>query len=291
MGDFDGLHSGHRVLIDTTIARSRQKGLTSVLLTYEPSPKKILKRLSLDSRLTTFAEKQEILRTMELDLVIFFPVTPATLRLSAKTFLRRFLLETLRMQHIVMGNDHHFGHNRRGNAAYLTAAGKKYGFSVEIIEEQKILEQRTSSSRIRQALQEGNIPLVNAILGRPYSVSGEVIRGEARGRTLGFPTANLRLDPEKLLPQMGVYYGYVQVGDGNQYPAVANLGYKPTAGEYPLGFEVHLLNFAGDLYGKVLHFAFHGRIRGEQKFNSVGELKAQIERDILIAQQKFMSLA
>ncbi|MFZ5627546.1 MAG: riboflavin biosynthesis protein RibF [Spirochaetota bacterium] len=290
MGDFDGLHTGHRVLIDATVARSRQHGLTSVLVTYEPSPKKILKRLTVDSRLTTFAEKQAVLRDTGLDLAVFFPVTADTLKISARSFLRHFLLGQLRMRHIVMGNDHHFGHNRRGNAAYLLGAGKRYGFGVEIVEEQMTLERRTSSSRIRAALLEGDIGSVNAILGRPYSVGGPVIRGEARGRTLGFPTANVGLDPEKLLPLPGVYYGIARLGDGHGYPAVANLGRKPTAGDHPLGLEVHLLNFSGDLYGTELRFEFRGRIRGERRFASLDDLRLQIEQDVLAAQQKFVSL-
>ncbi len=290
MGDFDGLHTGHRVLIDTTIARGREQSLTSVLVTYEPSPKKILKRLALDSRLTTFAEKQEVLSETGLDMVVFFPVTAETLKTSARTFLREFLLGRLRMKHIVMGNDHHFGHNRRGNAQYLLSAGKRYGFGVEIIAEQMTLERRTSSSRIRAALLEGDIESVNTILGRPYSVTGPVLRGEARGRTLGFPTANVGLDPEKLLPLPGVYYGIARLADGHGYPAVANLGRKPTAGEHPLGLEVHLLNFSGNLYDTALRFEFRGRIRGEHRFASLEELRSQIEKDVLTAQQKFVSL-
>ena len=290
MGDFDGLHTGHRVLIDATVARSRQDGLTSVLVTYEPSPKKILKRLALDSRLTTFTEKQDVLRDTGLDLAVFFPVTADTLKISARSFLRDFLLGRLHMKHIVMGNVHHFGHNRRGNAEYLLGACKRYGFGVEIVEEQMTLERRTSSSRIRAALLEGDIDSVNAILGRPYSVSGPVVRGEARGRTLGFPTANVGLDPEKLLPLPGVYYGLARLADGHGYPAVANLGRKPTAGEHPLGLEVHLLNFSGDLYGSALRFEFRGRIRGERRFASLDELRAQIDKDVMVAQQKFVSL-
>jgi len=290
MGDFDGLHAGHRVLIDATVARSRREGLASVLVTYEPSPKKILKRLAVDSRLTTLAEKQELLRDSGLDFAIFYPVTAATLRMSARTFLRNFLLGRLNMRHIVMGNDHRFGRNRRGNAAYLLSAAKRYGFGVEIVEEQMTLERRTSSSRIRTALLEGDVAVVSEILGRPYSASGPVIRGEARGRTLGFPTANVGLDPEKLLPLPGVYYGLARLEDGHSYPAVANLGRKPTAGDHPLGLEVHLLNYTGDLYGKQLRFEFRGRIRGERRFSSLSELRNQIEQDVMFAQQKFVSL-
>lgn len=287
MGDFDGLHTGHRVLIDATVARSRQQGLTSILVTYEPSPKKILQRLAVDSRLTTFAEKRALLRDTGLDLAVFFPVTADTLRVSARSFLRHFLLDRLRMRHLVMGNDHHFGHNRRGNAAYLLTAAQRYGFGVEIVEEQMTLERRTSSSRIRGALQAGDIAVVNAILGRAYSVLGDVQRGEARGRLLGFPTANVGLDPEKLLPLPGVYYGLARLRDGHGYPAVANLGRKPTAGEHPLGLEVHLLNFSADLYGCPLCFEFQGRLRGERKFDNLAALRAQIELDVLLAQQKF----
>lgn len=290
MGDFDGVHTGHQVLIDTAVAYSRRDAMASVLVTYEPSPKKILRHLALDSRLTTYEEKRNILARSGLDYTVFFPVTAETLAISARSFLRQFLLGKLNMRHLVMGNDHHFGHNRRGNAAYLQAAASRYPFTLEIIEEQMTLERRTSSSRIRQALQEGDLDAVNAILGRAYSVAGKVIEGEARGRTIGFPTANLALDPEKLLPQNGVYYGIARLADGSAHPAVANLGRKPTAGEHPLGLEVHLLNFSGNLYGVTVAFEFRGRIRPELRFSGLDELKARIEADILFAQQKFVSL-
>ena len=286
MGDFDGIHLGHRALIAETVARAKAANLKSVLVTYEPSPKKIMKRLSVDSRLTTFAEKRAILAQTELETVVFYPVTAETLRISARTFLREFLLKRLNMRCLVMGADHHFGHNRRGNARYLSAAQSRYGFDLKIIEEQITKGERTSSSRMRAALAAGDTVTVAEILGRPYSVSGEVTHGAQRGRTIGFPTANLSLDPEKLLPETGVYAGFAVLANGQRYPAVANLGHKPTTGTFPIGLEVHLIDFAGNLYGKALTFEFLRRIRAEQKFAGLDELKNQIASDIETARSE-----
>lgn len=288
MGDFDGLHTGHRVLIRATVAHARENKLQAVLVTYEPSPKKILKKIATDSRLTTYREKKTLLQESGLDIVVFYPMTAATIRVSARTFLRDFLLGRLKMRQLIMGHDHHFGHNRRGNARYLEAAAPRYGFGICVIEEQMTLEKRTSSSRIRAALAEGDVALVADILGRPYSVTGQVVRGEENGRKLGFPTANLHFDAEKLLPANGVYFGFALLADGRRMPAVANLGKKPTLGEFALGLEVHIPDFSGDLYGSEIHFEFSGRIRGEQKFTGLDALKAQIGEDIRLAKTKIV---
>ncbi len=285
MGDFDGLHTGHFVLIESTIAAARKKNLPSVLVTYEPSPKKILKKLAVDSRITTFSEKRVLIGQTGLDHAVFFPVTEKTLRVSARTFLRDFLLGRLKMKCLIMGHDHHFGHNRRGNARYLTAAAKKYGFELHIVAEQVTHEKRTSSSRIRAALLEGSVAEAAAVLGRPYSVMGLVVHGQKRGAAIGFPTANVTLDPEKLLPLNGVYAGIATLADGRRYQAVANLGFKPTVGEHALGLEIHLADFSGDLYGQELSFAFTDRLRGEMKFSGLDELKAQITQDLAAAKQ------
>lgn len=288
MGDFDGLHTGHRVLIRETVAHARENKLLSVLVTYEPSPKKILKKIATDSRLTTYREKKELLKESGLDIVVFYPMTAATIRISARTFLRDFLLGQLKMQQLIMGHDHHFGHNRRGNARYLEAAAPRYGFGICVIEEQLTQEKRTSSSRIRAALAEGDVHTVADILGRPYSITGRVIRGEQNGRELGFPTANVQFDAEKLLPVNGVYYGTALLTTGRRLPAVANLGRKPTIGEFALGLEVHIPDFSGDLYGSEICFEFSGRIRGEQKFADLAALKTQIGEDIRFAKTKIV---
>ncbi|MFO1469801.1 MAG: bifunctional riboflavin kinase/FAD synthetase [Turneriella sp.] len=288
MGDFDGLHTGHRVLIRETVAHARENRLLSVLVTYEPSPKKILKKIATDSRLTTYREKKDLLQESGLDIVVFYPMTAATIRISARTFLRDFLLGQLKMRQLIMGHDHHFGHNRRGNARYLEAAAPRYGFGICVIEEQLTQEKRTSSSRIRAALAEGDVYTVAEILGRPYSITGRVIRGEQNGRKLGFPTANVQFDAEKLLPVNGVYYGTALLATGRRLPAVANLGRKPTIGEFALGLEVHIPDFSGDLYGSEICFEFSGRIRGEQKFADLAALQTQIGEDIRFAKTKIV---
>lgn len=285
MGDFDGVHPGHLALIADTCERAKTANLISVLVTYEPSPKKILKKLRHDSRLTTYDEKKKLLGETGLDLVIFYPVTAETLKISARTFLRDFLLERLKMRCLVMGSDHHFGHNRRGNARYLSAAKDRYGFELRVVEEQVTLGERTSSSRARTALAAGDVEKAGGILGRPYSITGRVIRGEGRGQSLGFATANIGLDPEKLLPLTGVYAGTAVLTNGQRVAAIANLGHKPTAGDFPLGLEVHLLDFTGNLYDQTIQFDFEVRIRGEQKFASLEALRAQIASDVAEARR------
>jgi len=285
MGDFDGLHPGHRALIQTTIDRAHALGIPSILVTYEPSPKKIMKKLAHDSRLTTLAEKKIAFAESKLDYAVFYPITQATLQKSARTFLREFLLAKLNMRAIVIGDDHHFGHNRRGNSAYLSAAAKRYGFEVDVIAEQISLSERASSTRIRNALATGDVRTVAALLGRPYTVSGSVVHGEARGRTIGFPTANIAFDREKLLPAKGVFAGFAALENGARIPAVANLGNKPTAGDYPIGLEVHLLDFDGNLYGQSLLFEFWANIRLEKKFANLEALQAQIALDIATARK------
>jgi riboflavin kinase / FMN adenylyltransferase len=289
MGDFDGVHTGHQVLIDNTIERARKNNCESILITYEPSPKKILKKLAVDSRLTTYQEKTEILRSTGLSMVIFYPMTSATLKISARSFLRDFLLSRLHMRDLIMGNDHHFGHNRRGNAAYLKAASVRYGFAIEIIAEQLTQSHRTSSSRMRAALAKGDIEIVSEILGRQYCISGKVIHGEQRGTALGFPTANLEIDPEKLLPAPGVYFGRVALPDGRQFYGVANLGTKPTVGNFSLGLEIHILDFTENLYGEQIRFYLGGRLRSEKAFSGIEALKIQIAADITATRQKIVS--
>ncbi|MCX7631886.1 MAG: bifunctional riboflavin kinase/FAD synthetase [Turneriella sp.] len=289
MGDFDGLHVGHQQLIRETVDCSRRQQLPSVLLTFEPSPKKLLKKLPYDSRLTPFAEKKELLSATSIDIVIFYPTTEATLRISARNFLRHFLLQRLKMRHIIVGRDHHFGHNRRGNVNYLLAAAKRYGFVVQVVDDYMALDGRSSSSRIRAALAAGDVVTAAAILGRYYSVRGVVVRGQGIGKSLGFPTANLAFDPEKLLPATGVYYGIAALPDGSRCAGVANLGYRPTLGVHPLGLEIHLPDFQGDLYGRALEFFFIERLRSEKRFANTDELQRQIAADVANARQKFMS--
>jgi len=287
MGDFDGIHLGHRALIANTIDTAKNLGLPSVLITYEPSPKKILKKLEHDQRLSTYDEKIELLAALGLDFVIFYPISEATLKVSARTFLRDFLLKRLNMRRLIMGVDHRFGHNRRGNVIYLKRAAKKYDFEMIVIDEQITDDQRTSSSRIRQALAGGAVEVANRMLGRNYSITGEVIRGEGKGKLLGFATANIGMNLEKLLPKPGVYAGHVMIiSDAKTYRAVANLGVKPTMGEFALGLEVHMLDFIGDLYGQRLAFTFEHRLRDEQKFNSLVALTAQIQADVALAREK-----
>lgn len=288
MGDFDGVHTGHLKLIENTVASARARKSLSVLVTYEPSPKKILKRLDYDQRLTTYAEKSALLSETGLDIVVFYPMTRATLAMSAKTFLRDFLLKRLKMKKLIMGADHRFGHNRRGNSSYLSKAAHPYGFEMVVVDEQLTGEKRTSSSRVRAAIMEGDVAEAGTILGRPYSAKGTIVRGQSMGKKLGFATANLALDREKLLPATGVYAGHAIVtgSTAGRYPAVANLGNKPTLGKYALGLEVHLLDFDGDLYGAELEFCFEHRLRGEQKFNGLEELKAQIALDADLARKK-----
>jgi riboflavin kinase/FMN adenylyltransferase len=280
IGTFDGVHIGHQKIISrlTEVADSQQ--LKSVVLTFWPHPRQILRPkdppipllFSLDEKLKAF----EMLKVQH---VVVLPFNVALATHSAMEFTQKVLAEALHTRHLIIGYDHHFGHNREGNLDFLKIHGPSFGFEVEEIAAQDIDDIAVSSSKIRTALLEGNIPLANSFIGAPYQLHATVIAGAQLGRTLGYPTANLQvLEPLKLLPKRGVYVVKAMY-DLMAYPAMMNIGTKPTVGAKEITLEVHILGFNQDIYGKELQIQFYGRLRDEVSFGSLEELKRQLAID------------
>jgi riboflavin kinase/FMN adenylyltransferase len=282
IGSFDGLHVGHRKIIGSMIGHARELGLRSVVVTFEPHP-----RIVLDGGdrcvvrlLTTFEEKISQFRTMPIDLLFVVRFDREFASKSSETFIRELLVRRLGARHITVGYDHGFGSKRSGSEETLHALGAECGFSLDVVGEVIVGGSPVSSTRIRHLLDAGAIHEANECLGAPYSISGTVVEGDKIGRSIGFPTANLAL-PEccKMVPAHGVYAASVEI-DGKEYPAMMNIGRRPTVAEDgEVKVEAHIIGFSGDLYGWFLILRILDFIRPEQKFASVGDLKAQLEID------------
>lgn len=286
LGDFDGIHLGHRELLKSTIEQARNTGRAAILVTYDPSPKKVLKKKKYDSQIYTQSEKIAILQHYELDMAVFLPFDEKMARFSAATFLQEILIKTLKARHIIIGYDHHFGFNRRGNYRYLKAAAKKYNFEVnriDAIEYKK--EQPVSSTSIRALLRLGKVAAAKELLGYPFMIRGTVIHGMKRGRKIGVPTANIHISPDKVTPKEGVYYAIARYGN-RDFKAMVNIGHNPTFDNDYLTVEAHLLDFDEDIYGEILCLFFMERIRDEIKFSSIDNLISQIKADIELARTK-----
>lgn len=277
LGNFDGLHHGHRAVIDATSARARGLGAAAGLLTFEPHPRRRFRPDLPTQRLITLQDKCRLLAEWGLDFIRVIRFTDAFSRMSAEGFIAGILQNELRAAHIVTGEDYHFGHARTGDAVMLREAGPAHGFGVTLCPPVLHGGSNCSSTRIRAALVEGNMDEARALLGRPYRISGIVRHGDARGRTLGFPTANLT--PARLfLPAFGVYAVRAHLR-GQIVSGVANLGLRPTFGGTKPRLEVHLFDWTADIYGKHLSLEFVHFLRSEQRFSGLDELRAQIARD------------
>ncbi len=279
VGVFDGIHRGHHFLIQQTCRVAKEVGAKAGMITFWPHPLEVLRPGQEVRYLTLLEEKLDILAGQgDLDLVVVLPFTPALAATSARGFME-LLREHLALRALVEGADFAFGHNREGNMAFLSAYGQEHGIRVETITLQFANAARISSTRVRELLGAGQVDQVIPLLGRPYSARGRVVRGDQRGRVLGFPTANLAIDPRKLLPADGVYAVRAHVG-GQAYDGVTNIGVRPTVdGKHHLT-EVHLLDMQADLYEQELEVEFIARLRGEQRFPGVEALRGQIEQDI-----------
>jgi riboflavin kinase/FMN adenylyltransferase len=279
IGVFDGLHLGHIAVIRKALDGSRTSGGTTALLTFHPHPMTVLRPDAAPDLLTGSRQKLDLLKALGVHHVV---VLPFTRDLSAMTG-AGFVLELTRyakpLRHICVGHEWSFGHQRSGNIDLLKEMGAKHGFGVDAIAPVTVNGQTVSSTNIRKAVREGNLELARSLLGRPYGLFGTVIDGDKRGRQLGFPTANIRIENE-VLPPDGVYRVRTVI-EGVARDGVANLGVRPTVdGTGMRSFEVHVLDYDGDLYGSELTIDILEFLRGEMKFNSVEALSAQIRSDI-----------
>lgn len=278
-GTFDGVHLGHRKILNQLVAKAKKVGGESVLLTFSPHPRIVLQPDVELELLSSENEKISLLEKTGIDHLIIHPFTREFSRTQSLDFVREFLVNKIGVKHLVIGYDHHFGRNREGSFDHLKEFGPIYGFEVEEIAAFDIDQVNVSSTKIRNALAEGNVELANMYLGAPYSISGRVIKGNQIGRTIGFPTANIECDfMQKLLPADGVYAGKLHV-NGHTYNAMANLGSRPTIGSKQRKLEVHCIGTDIHLYESEVRFELFKFLRGIEEFANLEALKKQLEVD------------
>jgi len=279
IGTFDGVHIGHQEIIKSLVKNAHSNEDKSVILTFYPHPRLILQQ-GVDLKLiTTLQEKISLLEKTELDYLIIEPFTKEFSRLTAIDFVRDILVKELKMKKLVIGYDHHFGRNREGNFEQLQEYGKVYGFEVEEIPAQDIQNISVSSTKIRKALEEGNIEKANIYLGYEFMITGSVIHGRGLGTKWNYPTINIQLEEKyKLIPKAGVYIVKTILNNMNVF-GIMNIGFRPTVGGKHQTIEVHLLDYNADLYGANIQVQLSYRLRDEQKFSSVDKLIAQIKQD------------
>ena len=279
IGTFDGVHIGHRKIIQRLVKNAREKNHLAVVLTFFPHPRMVLQKDISIRLIDTLNEKQQLLADLGVDVLVIHPFSKEFSRQSADEFTRDILVQSFNIAHLIIGYDHRFGRNREATVDDLINAGSTYGFSVEKIEAQDIASVNVSSTKIRNALEEGKMKIATAFLSRPFSLSGKVITGEKIGRTIGFPTANLQIEEDyKILPCDGVFFVKTQHYNSCFY-GMMNVGFRPTLEGEQRSFEVHLFDFDQDLYGETLQVDLLELIRKEKKFASLEELKAQLQED------------
>jgi len=282
IGSFDGVHKGHRMIIARLVALARNRQLRSVVVTFEPHPRRVLKGAVTGplGLLTTLEEKINLLSREGVDLLFVVRFTPDFARRSSEDFIRNVLVSLIGAKSIIIGYDHAFGRDRRGSGTTLEHLSGELDFDVEVLDELLIGDEHFSSTRIRQLLASGLIAEANEFLGSPYMISGVVVDGDKRGREIGFPTVNLQLsDPDKLLPRSGVYLARTEL-DGRSFRVMMNIGVRPTvSSEGITTVEAYILGYSGALYGRTLKFSLFRFIREERKFTSLDEQKNQLEKD------------
>jgi riboflavin kinase / FMN adenylyltransferase len=285
LGTFDGVHLGHRRIIERTVQTAAETHGRSLLLTFDPHPREVIGRKGEPTYLlTTIDERLELLDETGLDGCVVLPFTRDLSVLDATTFFHEYIVRRMHAAHVIVGVDHAFGKGREGNAEALRQLGATQGVDVAVVGELLMDGVKVSSSAIRKALTEGNVRRAHAFLGRPYRLSGVVVRGEGLGGQLGFPTANVEISASnKLLPRNGVYVVRAEF-DGTTHEGIMNLGRRPTVSQQMhISMEVHIFTFSGDLYGMHMHIDLLERLRDEIRFDSAEQLTSQIQSDVEIA--------
>ena len=286
IGTFDGVHQGHQQILNQVVARAKEVNGESVVITFEPHPRRLLfpdKPLKL---LTSLAAKLELLQQSGMEHVVIIPFTRDFSDLTARQYVEDFLVKKFKPHSIVIGYDHHFGHDRSGNIHLLKELQEKHNYQLVEIPEHLIHEASVSSTKIRKALMEGKIEEANEMLSRKFSLKGIVVKGDQRGRILGFPTANIKLVQEDLLVPANGVYAVNAIWKGNHLRGMMNIGYNPTFFiEKKQNIEVHLFDFNQEIYGEDLEVQFVSFLREEQKFPSIEALKAQLKEDEILARK------
>jgi riboflavin kinase/FMN adenylyltransferase len=289
IGAYDGVHLGHQAVIAQVRAIARERGLQTVVVTFDQHPARVVRPESAPLQLTDLDQKLELLEAQGVDATYVVHFDEVRAKEAAEDFVTEVLVGCLTTRAVVVGDDFHFGHRRGGNVALLAQMGAEHGFTVEGLELVGVdgsvagAEAVVSSTAIRARLAAGDARGAAELLGRPHEVRGTVEDGDKRGRELGFPTANLRIDPEVQLPADGIYAGWFERADGTVHPTAMSLGHRPTFYERPQGaalLECNLLDFAGDLYGEAVRVRFVERLRGEIRFDGMEPLIEQMHADV-----------
>jgi riboflavin kinase/FMN adenylyltransferase len=281
IGTFDGVHSGHRQIIDRLNKSKIEIGGESFIFTFHPHPRQVLFPNQNDLKLLTLTdEKLHLLEQAGIDHVLVFPFTKEFSRLSAQAYVKNILVDAIGVKKLIIGYDHKFGNNRKGNIETLKKYAVAYNFLVEEIPAHEIDNSNVSSTKIRKALELGDIQTARNFLGYNYFISGAVVEGKKLGRTLGYPTANIEVaDETKLIPQNGVY-AVTTIVDNIRYKGMMSIGLNPTTDtDNKVKIEVNIFNFDKEIYGKIVAVHFHKQLRSEEKFNSLSDLKKQLDED------------
>jgi riboflavin kinase/FMN adenylyltransferase len=286
IGNFDGIHLGHQALIKQIKMSAKELGVPSIVMTFEPQPLEFFAPERKVPRLTRFREKFSLLSKADVDQVWVVRFNTKVAALSADAFIKKILLEKLHVKQIIVGKDFRFGQGREGNIDLLRKAGELYGFTVKVMPDVMIDNERVSSTRVRKALVENNLVLAETLLGRPYSLMGKVVYGNQLGRRLGFPTANIFLH-RAATPVHGIYVVLVHGLKNKPLQGVANVGIRPTIGGTRIILEVYLFDFKETIYGKVVSVEFCKKLREEERYDNLEQLKIQMEKDALQAREYF----
>ena len=284
LGVFDGVHLGHRAILGAAVAHARATGSPAIACTFDPHPLEVLQPDRAPLPITTLDERLDLIAACGVDETVVLTFTRELAAMEPEAFVKDVLVDRLAARQVVVGFNHRFGRGARGDAALLRELGARGGFSVDVIEPLTVDGVPVSSTAIRSALARGDLDAAVRMLGRPYTLPGKVVAGAGRGRTLGFPTANVAPD-RPVLVAPGVYACTVEVA-GQSRRAVVNVGVRPTFGEQALAVEAYLLDFSGDLYGQTVRLIFRSRVREERRFSSVDALRAQIADDVETARRR-----
>lgn len=279
IGTFDGVHLGHQKIIERVVTTARQEGLLATIFTFFPHPRMVVQHDKSLKLIHTLEEKKQLLQRLGVDLLVVQPFNEAFAQLTAEEFVSTILVQHLNVKKVIIGYDHRFGRNRTANINDMRLFGEKYGFAVEEISVQEVDEVSVSSTKIREALNKGDVITAEHYLGTPYSLTGTVVHGLKLGRTLGYPTANIQVTEDyKLIPKDGVYAVYSYIG-GQKVYGMMSIGKNPTIEGKGASIEVYFFDFNGDLYDRELTIYFVKYLREERKFSSVALLKKQLQDD------------
>lgn len=286
IGNFDGIHKGHIKLIKEAVKEAKTKNYKSVVFTFENHPMRYFRADSI-KHIITNEEKVKIFKDLGVDIVFMIPFDEYMTKISATDFVKTILHEKLKCKMVIVGHDFTFARNKEGNASLLESLGKNYNMKVKVIEPIKIKGRRVSSSYIRNLINDGNVSEIKDFLGRNYFLEGEVIHARKIGRTIGFPTANLKAEDKLIIPKNGIYAVKVYIKNKVYYGAT-NIGYNPTVNGKALSIETNIIDFDEEIYGEIIKVEFLDRIRDEKKFNSLDELKSQLRKDVNFVYKKYV---